>query len=183
MKSEFEIYCTQLPVIGFNSGKYDINLIKSELVIQLGLHKSTGRKFILKRVIITYAWLMKSYDSFSETFDVKLRKSYFPYEYLTNVSKLDETRLPPKECFFSSLKNCNTLENKLRVKYCTLIEKENKSVDETLKLLQISDIPPSTIDENNAYLQKIWEKKNMSTLRDFFYSIMPNLTLAPWFRE
>lgn len=131
MKSEFEIYCTQLPVIGFNSGKYDINLIKSELVIQLGLHKSKGRKSILKKSnnyicmaneklkfldLSSYLPAGTSYDSFLETFDVKLRKSYFPYEYLTNVSKLDETRLPPKECFFSSLKNCNTLENKLRVK-------------------------------------------------------------------
>ena len=49
MKCDFESYCEQLPVLGFSSGKYDVNLIKSELALHLGLHKSKGRKFIFKK--------------------------------------------------------------------------------------------------------------------------------------
>ena len=108
-----------------------------------------------------------SYDSFLLTFNVPVRKSYFPYEYLTDADKLDEMFLPPKECFFSTLKICNTLENKIRLKYCRLIEQEGKTVEEALKILKISEIPSSSIDENYECLQQIWKEKNMKNLRDF----------------
>jgi hypothetical protein len=34
-----------------------------------------------------------------------LRKGVFPYEYIDSFDKLNETKLPPKECFRSTLKN------------------------------------------------------------------------------
>jgi hypothetical protein len=36
---------------------------------------------------------------------IMLRKGVFPYEYLDKFERLDETELPPKECFRSTLKN------------------------------------------------------------------------------
>ena len=33
IRKKFEIYLCQLPVVGFNSGKYDINLIKREIML------------------------------------------------------------------------------------------------------------------------------------------------------
>ena len=33
VKKEFLTYITQLPVIGFNSGRYDLNLIKTDILI------------------------------------------------------------------------------------------------------------------------------------------------------
>lgn len=108
-----------------------------------------------------------SYDSFLVTFNVPVRKSYFCYEYLTDFSKLDETSLPPKQCFYSSLKKYNVLENRERVKFERLVNSENKSVNEALKILQLSEIPSSTVDENYAKLLDIWREKKMKTLRDF----------------
>ena len=182
MKQVFESYCEQLPVLGFNSGKYDVNLIKSELALHLGLHNSTAHKFIIKKNnnytclansalkfldMCNYLPPGTSYDSFLVSFNVPVRKSFFPYEYLTNASKLDETRLPPPECFYSSLKNCNTLENKTFLRYSRLIENENKSSDEALKILKLETTPSSSIGENYAKLQTIWKEKKMNTLRDF----------------
>ena len=45
---------------------------------------------------------MFNYLSF-ENFNLLTRKGVFPYEYVDSVDKLRETRLPPRELFFSSL--------------------------------------------------------------------------------
>lgn len=47
LKEEFEIYCEQMIYIGFNSAKYDINLIKSYLVKHLRLDENGA--FVAKR--------------------------------------------------------------------------------------------------------------------------------------
>ena len=54
----------------------------------------------------------KSLDSFKQTkqlvksnFNTMTEKGVFPYEYLTDMSKLDETSLPSKEAFYSVLKD------------------------------------------------------------------------------
>jgi len=39
----------------------------------------------------------------SEDFELLTRKGVFPYEYIDSVDKLRETRLPPRESFYSSL--------------------------------------------------------------------------------
>ncbi|XP_018365191.1 PREDICTED: uncharacterized protein LOC108762616 [Trachymyrmex cornetzi] len=39
----------------------------------------------------------------TEDFDLLTRKGVFPYEYIDNVDKLNETSLPPREAFYSSL--------------------------------------------------------------------------------
>jgi hypothetical protein len=120
-----------------------------------------------------------TYDSFLETFDVPIRKSYFPYEYMTDISKLQDTTLPPKEAFYSSLKKCNTLENKQYIRFRRLIDEECKSEDEALKILQLITKPQSTIDQNYAKLRTIWKDNNMKTMLDFF-KYYSELDLGPF---
>ena len=45
-----------------------------------------------------------------ENLDVFLSKGIFPYEYITNVTVLEETSLPPKEDFASKLKDSEISE-------------------------------------------------------------------------
>jgi len=43
------------------------------------------------------------FDLSVEDFDLLTRKSEFPYEYIDCVEKLEETELPSRESFYSSL--------------------------------------------------------------------------------
>lgn len=48
LKDELDDYCRETIVLGFNSAKYDMNLIKSYLSKSLNMH-TTGKKFTVKR--------------------------------------------------------------------------------------------------------------------------------------
>jgi hypothetical protein len=98
-----------------------------------------------------------SYEKFLTTFGVNQKKSYFPYEYFSDISVLDETTLPPKEAFYSSLKQSNVLENSLRQRFENLIRKENKTESEAQSILKIDSPPASSIEENYNSLLEIWE--------------------------
>jgi len=123
----------QTPVVGYNTGNYDINLIKNELFSSLGTEnikhviKNGGYMAIAtKRLkfldIMNYVPAGTSYDKYLETYlggckcEDKIRctcemtKGVFPYEYITSFSVLNETQLPPKSAFYSKLR-CKHISN------------------------------------------------------------------------
>ena len=124
IQNNLETYMTEIPVLGYNSSKYDLNLIKSRFAECLDL--AAGKKnFVVKKCnqymcisngefkfldISNFVAPGFSYDKFIKSYEIELHKSYFPYEFLTSFAKLDHTELPPYDAFFSSLKNCNVLE-------------------------------------------------------------------------
>ena len=63
-----------------------------------------------------------SYAKYLAAFEVEEQKGPFPYEYVTNLQRLDLPILPPKEAFFSSLRNEHILEEDYQ--YCPKIWKE-----------------------------------------------------------
>jgi len=116
----------QIPVLGFNSGNYDINLGKNELFSVLGdrvrlviknpsyMCISTDNFKMLD--IMNYVPAGTSLDSYLTTYlggctcnsniscTCGLTKGVFPYEYITSYEVLNETRLPPKSAFYSELR-------------------------------------------------------------------------------
>ena len=106
----------QLPVIGFNSGKYDLNMIKLSFVPLLISNNAT----VIKRQntymclstdrlkfldILNYLAPGFNYDKYLKAYGCELQKGHFPYEYMDGVGKLDDRALPPQSAFFSQLKN------------------------------------------------------------------------------
>ena len=145
-------YVRQLPLLGFNSSRYDLNLIKSKLLPKLGIHKVkspfvvkkgntyaciTAEKFKLLDVS-NYLAAGYSYDCFLKAYKVPLGKSFFPYEWFDDEEKLNHPSLPPADSFYSSLKNKNTLGD-----------------------------TAEEITENYGKLQQLWREQNMSTFKQF----------------
>ena len=112
----------QLPVIGFNSGHYDLNAIKKFFVPLLIRNSAAERAscFVIKRQnnfmclttdrlkfldILNYLAPGFNYDKYLKAYGCELQKGHFPYEYMDGVGKLDDRALPPQSAFFSQLKN------------------------------------------------------------------------------
>ena len=106
----------QLPVIGFNSGKYDLNMIKCSFVPLL----ISNNAAVIKRQniymclytdelkfldMVNYLAPGVSYDKYLKAYGCELQKGHFPYEYMDDLHKLEDRVLPPQSAFFSRLKN------------------------------------------------------------------------------
>ena len=134
----------QLPVIGFNSAKYDINTLK-EFLIPILAHESE-LKFTIKKTnnvmclftthlrfldVLNFLAPGFGYDAFLKAYGCILTKGFFPHEWFDSLDKLKQTCLPPHEAFHSTLRNENIT------------------------------------DEEYACCQRVWEEHNMQTMRDF----------------
>lgn len=140
-----ETYMRQVPVLGFNSAKYDLNLIKRWLAKHLNMHDDPGT-FVVKKNN-TYACIAteslkfldmsqflaagSSYAGFLKAYHISEQKGYFPYEWFDDVTKLEATSLPPHQAFYSHLKGSNISE------------------------------------EEYEYCEKVWRDHQMRTFRDF----------------
>ena len=118
---KLEHYLYQIPVLGFCSSRYDINLVRERLLLHLKLHQVEPEcEFIVKKCnsyvcisnekfkFLDMAQFLapnSSYSSFLKAFNVQEDKGFFPYEWFDDYSKLDYTSLPDRESFFNSFKN------------------------------------------------------------------------------
>ena len=147
----FEAYTRQLTVGAFNGSHYDLQVILKELVPLFGLtDKGTrvikqGNKYVnIKTQYFNFIDIARflpphtSYASFLRAFDIEDKKSFFPFDWLDSVSKLDQTHLPPIEEWYSVVKGKSVLD------------------DNHL-----------TVEENYEYVQSIWRDHNMSNMKQF----------------
>ena len=121
----------QLPVIGFNSGRYDLNVVKKFFIPYLlkpskqddndaDDEAADEIRFIIKRQntfmcfatkklkfldICNYLAPGVSYAKYLTAYGCQLEKGHFPYEYMNDLCKLDDQALPTQTAFFSQLKN------------------------------------------------------------------------------
>ena len=152
----------QLPVVGFNSGQYDLNVVKQFLVPYFLSTAQTEEQeerkqeeeenegvgsFLVIRRNNTFMCLstdqlkfldMTNYiapgfsnDKYLKAYGCEVTKGHFPYEYMDRLERLDDTVLPPKEAFFSRLK------------------------DEGIS------------DKDYASCQEVWRDNGLTILRDF----------------
>ena len=118
-------------VIGFNSGKYDINVIKPHLYMNMinyevkhgvkCLKKDRNSFMVLKsgglRIIDMHMFTNAdtSLGKFIEEQTGVNTKEAFPYEYMSNYDMLSEKQLPPIEAFYSRLRHSIYREEDLRM--------------------------------------------------------------------
>ena len=148
LEKQLQAWLHQLPVIGFNSSKYDLNTIKRFFVPLLIRNSDTEHAscFVIKRQnsfmclstdklkfldIINYLAPGYSYGKYLKAYGCELEKGHFPYEYMDDLLKLDDRALPPQSAFFSRLTN------------------------------------EGISDEDYARCQAVWRDNRMTTMRDY----------------
>ena len=110
-------WCDQVPIVGFNSGTYDLNLIKNHFVGVLAegekkirvAKKANKVMFLLTGGsrfldIINYLGPGTSYDKWVKAYGCKAVKSWFPYEWFDTHEKLEYPGLHEYEAWYSKLK-------------------------------------------------------------------------------
>ena len=178
LQCHFNNYVDTLPVFGLNSGKYDLNLIKSYLIPHLFNDKAITPTVIKKTNqfisfkfgdiqfldIVNFLGGATTLDSFLKIYQSKETKGYFPYEWFDSPSKLDCNHLPPYDSFFSKLKNLNPLEKDF-TQFKKLIQ-SGKEQSVVLREMGLKEKPRTGI-ENYALLEDLWKMEKMKTFRDF----------------
>ena len=149
--NEFHCYCKELVVLGFNSASYDLNLIKPTLIqillkdIQFVI-KRTNSYLCLKTSKLRFLDIKNflagfSYRKFLVAYGAQLRKFYFPYEFVTNLDKL-ESGLPEHGDFYSSLLKSNITQEEYDLVVKTWMEKGWSSLREMLIYYNLLDCVP-----------------------------------------
>jgi hypothetical protein len=118
LEEELADYIRTIPVVGFNSQRYDLNILKGALVKCLE-YADDGVAFVVKKTdALTCLQTSKlrfvdvknfiapgfSYSEYLDAFKVEQKKGFFPYEWLDSLEKLNHRSLPPPSAFKSSLK-------------------------------------------------------------------------------
>ena len=119
LEKQLQTWLRQLPVIGFNSGHYDLNVVK-KFFIPYMLKGNDKTRFVIKRQntficlsttnlkfldVTQYLAPGVSYDKYLKAYGCDLQKGHFPYEYMDGIGKLEDRALPPQAAFYSQLKS------------------------------------------------------------------------------
>ena len=94
LQEHLERYCDVLPIFGFNSAKYDLNLMKSYL-LPIPVNERNNGPTVLKKAnqfisfkmgdlqlldIVNFPWGATSLDSFLKAYKTSETKGFFLYE-------------------------------------------------------------------------------------------------------
>ena len=135
-RREISEWCDQVPVQGFNCGRYDLNLIKEHFAELLA--DTTGKVHVAKNAnttmfmktngfifldIINYVGPGTSYDAWTKAYGCSAQKSWLPYEWFDSPEKLNYPGLPDYPAWYSKLKECFVLKLS-ELKECRRIFKE-----------------------------------------------------------
>ena len=119
---QWEQWCNQVPVLGFNSGKYNINTIKEYFVKHLT--EQEGEISVAKKEnsymflttskfkfldVLSYLTPGLSFDEWSKANNCAVQKLIFLYEWLDSYEKLYHIGPVQYEDFYSSLQKKITI--------------------------------------------------------------------------
>ena len=177
-RREMVDWCDQVPVLGFNSGRYDLNLIKNHFAELLA--DTTAKVNVAKKVnttifmktngfifldIINYLGPGTSYDAWVKAYRCTVKKSWLPYEWLDNPEKLNYPGLPDYPAWYSKLKECFVLKLS-EFKECKKIFKEKgmKAFADWLRHYNNLDVAPGL--EALEKMRAFYTEKGIDILKD-----------------
>ena len=165
-------------MFGFDSAKYDLNLIKSYLLPILVNERDIeptaikkANQFITFKFgdfqlldIINFLGRATCLDSFLKAYKTSETKRFFPYDWFDHPDKMQNTEDPPYDAFNSKLSSCNPLE----AEYTDYVNLLNSGLtrEQAVVKFKLSKPTPTGI-ANFQYLQEIWKQEQMSSFKEF----------------
>ena len=160
VKKQCKQWVNQVPVIGFNSGKYDLNIVKEYFVKEISYNKddkcnedvfaakkendymflTTSRFKFLD--IKNYIGPGLSYDAWCKSIGCRLQKLMFPYEWLDSYEKLSHVAPVSNEDFYSNLKSSNITRDEYEQFLNLLKENDCTTMGDWLRVYDVVDIVP-----------------------------------------
>ena len=148
-------WVNQVPVFGFNSGRYDLNMIKEYFVKNLAIisdvdvaKKENSYMFLstpnFKFLDIkNYLAPGLSYDAWCRAYGCELQKLAFPYEWFDSFEKLNHKGPVKYEEFYSSLKGGITISQEEYQNFCDEFSKRGcVTMKDWLKEYNLADVTP-----------------------------------------
>ena len=145
----------QVPVFGFNSGRYDINMIKEYFVKNIteisdvnNAKKENSYMFLstpnFKFLDIkNYLAPGLSYDAWCRAYGCELQKLAFPYEWFDSFEKLNHIGPVKYEEFYSSLKGSINISQEEYQNFCDEFHKRGcVTMKDWLKEYNLADVEP-----------------------------------------
>ena len=171
-------YCNVLPAFGLKSSKYDLNLIKSNL-LPIFVNERDIEPTVIKNAnqfnsfnfgdfqlldLLNFLGGATSLDSFLKAYKTSETKRFSAYELFDHPDKMQNAELPPYDAFNSKLRSCNPLD----VDYTDYVNqlKSGLTTEQAVVKSKLSKPPPTGI-EKNQYLQQIWKQQQMGSFKDF----------------
>ena len=176
LMKEFDSYCRELIVLGFNSSSYDLNLVKPVLIehllnkidfvikkanTYLCIKTSTLRFLDIKHFLATGF----SYRKFLIAYGSELEKFHFLYEFVDGLEKL-ESGLPDHQAFYLSLTKSNISTEEYALVQKTWSEKRWKSLREMLVYYNLLDCVPFIQAVGNLLIP--YKQQNLDIFKRFF---------------
>ena len=128
LKNEFISWLKQMPCYGFNSSRYDLNVLEKHLIPNLLqsneklLPIKRGNSFLALRTpellfldVKNYLAPNYSLSLFLSHYGASETKGSFPYKLVKGVADLDKTGLPSLQDFYSTLRGCTISLEEYRV--------------------------------------------------------------------
>ena len=155
VKNLWKTWVNQVPVFGFNSGRYDINMIKEYFVKNLAgisdvnvakkensyMFLSTPKFKFLD--IKSYLAPGLSYAAWCRAYGTELQKLVFPYEWLDSFEKLNHKGPVKYEDFYSSLKGGETISQEQYQNFCEEFRKRGcETMEDWLEEYNLADVNP-----------------------------------------
>ena len=148
-------WVNQVPVFGFNSGRYDINMIKEYFVKNLAMisdvnvaKKENSYMFLSTSNfkfldIKNYLAPGLSYDAWCRAYGCELQKLAFPYEWFDSFEKLNHKGPVKYEEFYSSLKGGINISQEEYQNFCDEFHKRGcVTMKDWLKENNLADVTP-----------------------------------------
>ena len=157
VRDEWNSWYNQVPVFGFNSGSYDIPLIK-EYFVKILSDNTKEHVFVAKKEnnymflttekfkfldIKNYLAPGLSYDGWCKAYGCNLQKLVFPYEWLDSFERLEHVGPVSYDAFYSTLKGENMLTRDEYQNFCVEFDRRGcVTMGDWLREYNIADVEP-----------------------------------------